>query len=1078
MLATSILLVCAGSAAQDRLAPAELGLATPLAAEISSGAPVIDTATLRTNYSRKNAVVGTTFRMRIPELGTYTVELVSYAFDAYLVLRTPNGAVVAEDDDGAADTHARLVFEAQELEYLVDVCALHGRRGPFRLTLQRGRPVPRTPAEEMQSELEDARERLRVTAEAEGEDSLAVAKVLEQMAPILWHVQRPDESFEVLQRALRIQEQRLGVGHLHTAVTLNDIASLLRNEGLFGEAVKYAERVLEISERHDDPEHTRVATALNNLALPLVELGECDRARELLERALALREAHLVAEPEELAAVLSSLGVTLLKLGNPLEARPLLERALELRLEVDGPDSASTIVAMENLAGGLRMLREYELAIELGRRTLAFRENTYGPDHPWTALSSNNLGVCLLMVGEIEEARALIERSLAIRKQCMPPGHPTIATALACASSVRQRMGDHAGALSSRREALAICEAAFGPLDSRTVDDQAWIACAIAGSAQLAEAHTLIENCLKASAAIFEDSRWSLSEWERLDVAARAREQVATLLGIARLLGNEEAQREAYERVIEWKGRIARGLFEDKRRLLAALDGEGKALLSELTAVQASLSATLFQREIGERAVYDARLAELRRKRSALERALVSRARDSDAHRTVTVAELARSLPPGSALVDFFVHPGLEPAEMREETLVTAGRLGPERVTAWILRPEHPHPVRVDLGEAEPLREEIAGFLAAMKVDRGAAVADAGPDPLAERNSALRRALWAPLAPHLEGAALLLVSPDRFLGTLPLETLALEDGTYLLESRAFAYLPDAASLARMAALPKVAGVAGGILAVGGVDYEDRSAAPAEDAASTAAASRQRGSLQTYWEPLRFTRREAQMVVDTYRSAMPEAPVQLLERGLASEKTIKREMPGKRFIHVASHGFFQPSGSPSMWEEVRASAGIELRMFGEVQRVTGLMPGLLSGLVTAGANRSRAEGEDDGLLTAEEVTWLDLNGCELVVLSACETALGTERGGEGLMSLQQAFRMAGAKTVVSSLWNVDDEATGDLMRAFYRRLWIDEVSRIEALRGAQLERLRQNRIEHRGRALPWSWGGFVLFGDWR
>ena len=108
---------------------------------------------------------------------------------------------------------------------------------------------------------------------------------------------------------------------------------------------------------------------------------------------------------------------------------------------------------------------------------------------------------------------------------------------------------------------------------------------------------------------------------------------------------------------------------------------------------------------------------------------------------------------------------------------------------------------------------------------------------------------------------------------------------------------------------------------------------------------------------------------------------------------------------------------------------------------------------------------------------DLRSCELVVLSACQTGLGRARGGEGMLGLRRAFQQAGAKTVVSSLWNVRDASTRELMLGFYRRLWQDRQGKLEALRGAQLEMLARNR-ERRGAPLPATWGAFVLSGEWR
>ena len=139
--------------------------------------------------------------------------------------------------------------------------------------------------------------------------------------------------------------------------------------------------------------------------------------------------------------------------------------------------------------------------------------------------------------------------------------------------------------------------------------------------------------------------------------------------------------------------------------------------------------------------------------------------------------------------------------------------------------------------------------------------------------------------------------------------------------------------------------------------------------------------------------------------------------------------------------------------------------------------------------------DDGILTALEVAGLELSDTELVVLSACETGLGAEAGGEGLLGLQRAFQVSGARTVVSSLWKVDDTATRQLMERFYENLWVRKLPKGEALRQAQLWMLRGGHLEEAdegaGRGLdfeesqesaprtsPYYWAAFVLSGDWR
>lgn len=148
------------------------------------------------------------------------------------------------------------------------------------------------------------------------------------------------------------------------------------------------------------------------------------------------------------------------------------------------------------------------------------------------------------------------------------------------------------------------------------------------------------------------------------------------------------------------------------------------------------------------------------------------------------------------------------------------------------------------------------------------------------------------------------------------------------------------------------------------------------------------------------------------------------------------------------------------------------------------------------NRPLDAARDDGILTALEVAALDLSDVDLVTLSACETGLGEYAGGEGLLGLQRSLQTAGARSVVSGLWKVSDRGTQLPMEQFYDNLWEKKMSRVEALRQAQLWRLREVSAEKDalrglklvsdeevgpdadGRLPPYYWAAFVLSGDWR
>jgi CHAT domain-containing protein len=191
-----------------------------------------------------------------------------------------------------------------------------------------------------------------------------------------------------------------------------------------------------------------------------------------------------------------------------------------------------------------------------------------------------------------------------------------------------------------------------------------------------------------------------------------------------------------------------------------------------------------------------------------------------------------------------------------------------------------------------------------------------------------------------------------------------------------------------------------------------------------------------------------------------------------EGRFKAECSSPRILHLATHGFFLQDQKHDPNQEL---GGLRARDEG-LGRLSGPLPEnplLRAGLVLAGVNSWHATGyahpdAEDGLLTAEDVSGMNLLSTELVVLSACETGLGEIRTGEGVFGLQRAFVLAGAKTLIMSLWKVPDEPTGELMEDFYQRLLAGR-GRADALRQSQLA-LKAKYPE------PFYWGAFICQGN--
>ena len=349
----------------------------------------------------------------------------------------------------------------------------------------------------------------------------------------------------------------------------------------------------------------------------------------------------------------------------------------------------------------------------------------------------------------------------------------------------------------------------------------------------------------------------------------------------------------------------------------------------------------------------------------------------------------------------------------------------------------------------------------------------------------LRDKLWQPIAKHVEGAKIVLISPDGPLCRLPFAALPSADGKkYLLEEYMIAILPVPQMLPELLAPRnnRPANWLPSMLALGDIDFDATPGLPQK----TADWKPRRAGEAMNWQRLPATKGEILAIEDAFTKAIPKARFSLLRDALATEAEFRKQAPKFEYLHLATHGFFAPKELKSalrLDDSDRATSRLD---DDKLPRFVGHHPGLLSGIVLAGANKPAADG-DDGVLTALEVAELNLSKVELAVLSACETGLGETAGGEGVLGLQRAFQIAGARTIVTSLWKVDDDATRKLMERFYDNYWKKNMGSLESLREAQIWLLqegpkrgivRADEMEGDRRSPPYYWAAFVLSGDWR
>ncbi len=239
-------------------------------------------------------------------------------------------------------------------------------------------------------------------------------------------------------------------------------------------------------------------------------------------------------------------------------------------------------------------------------------------------------------------------------------------------------------------------------------------------------------------------------------------------------------------------------------------------------------------------------------------------------------------------------------------------------------------------------------------------------------------------------------------------------------------------------------------------YGSRSIEPTNNSIRTASFSRVQSAVGMAGSValLPGTKKEVENIFALFKEKKLNVNLLLAEN--ATEEAVKN-LKSPTILHVATHGFFMPEIAENEVKDIQTA----------MNRTLLKNPFMRSGLLLAGSQMPVVK-EEDGILTAEEVMNLTLDNTELVVMSACETGLGDVQTGEGVFGLQRAFQQAGAKSVLMSLWKVDDEATQTLMTAFYTAL-LKGQSKRHAFKTAQLK-LKKRFPE------PYYWGAFVLVGE--
>ncbi len=934
-----------------------------------------------------------------------------------------------------------------------------------------------TPALDDQALIDEVTATLREQGGAQ-QDAQATVDVLNRETEKRYAEGRYAGAGQTADIAYRYAGWVLGAEHPQTLRSLNNLAVLYQAQGRYGEAEPLYRRALETSERALGAEHPQTLNSFNNLAALYESQGRYGDAEPLYRRALEASDRVLGAGHPDTLSSLNNLAGLYYAQGRSGEAEPLYCHALEISERVLGVEHPQTLSSVNNLALLYEAQVRYDEAEPLYRRALETSERVQGAEHPDSLRNVNNLADLYRANGRYGKAEPLFRRALDGSERSLGETHPdtigyqlNLAVTLvnldrldAAITQLRAIDGrlracvtlqlDSTGSEQVRRERVN--------RESRLQDAVFTLALAHPDSAAVPLAADI------------------LLRWKRL---AGAEEAAITRLArtsrdprVLDLAGQVRNARSALTR-------LANGPRPDPPALAAGLR-ELEDLEVKLATFSRRFRGQLAGRSVEWEAVWD-RL----RPGSAGGTALVElRAYNPVDFKTGKFAE-----PRWLALILARAGPGTgsESGGADHQTRPRLLDLGPVAATSGprqdlarltreglCLRQLDAEPLSKDPGHpplcAADLNPEFTTSAEARRARLTAVETQAD-----QAAAALYRTLFGSLDAELAGFDTLYLAPDGDLDLVPFVRLRLPDGRWWIERQQLRELGTGRDL-----LPdEPAEAAAGMLALGGVDYEQfapgiggddgQQAAGTESSAAgakpvpTAAPDAAAPPGPALWlamntrlrderggfEPLARTAAEVETVGKSFWDYF-NRKAEVLTGPAASEQRLREITDPPLILHLATHGFF-----------------LDARAEGAARPLT------LVGLALAGANLGLkgdlGPGGQDGLLYALEAQDLNLEGTRLVVLSACDTGRGAVDPSEGVYGLVRGFQTAGAGSVLMSLWPLNDALAAQFMDDFYRT-WLTagpDSDPAAALRATQLEWLG-DKTDARRRD-PAYWAPYVL-----
>ncbi|HKB04925.1 MAG TPA: CHAT domain-containing tetratricopeptide repeat protein [Gemmataceae bacterium] len=858
--------------------------------------------------------------------------------------------------------------------------------------------------------------------------AIEISGCLVRLASALKDQVKNKDAEAAARRAVSLREKFLEPGHPDTVAAWSLLAGVFRAMGRLDEAESLYRKSKSATDVRFGPGHPKAADAARELAVCLAERGDFAGAESLVAGAHKALAGNKKADPFASRRLDHATAELYRETARYADAEPLYVAAIKAAVEKFGPTHPLTTSWAYDACLFLNARGRYEEAHQLLSAVVTGREKTLGKNHPATIATLELLAEILEHLGQHAEAKAVVHEAL------LRTGDTDPMVTVRLASNLALR-GVWAGDVDSARtyareavKAVAKVEALY-PFD----DPMCWLARHNAAYVAAAIGD------VKGAVAEFDTARRSvrrflaealpgLSEREGLFVLDKFdRSNLHTALNLGPAHTNDSA---VSTQTAEW---VLNGKGVAHDALAAAARG---------TAGKATVRGTL----------------NLRRQAAGLAITPPAADRPRPADPWVSLATLQAALPNGAVLID------IVRLDQHRVSLGKPTERQPARYVAWMTG-KAGAPKVIDLGPAASIDSAVAAARQAIAEAPNAIRSDgesAAERALRDTATPLSKLVLDPLRAVAGPAKVWFVAPDGELWLYPWAALPTTDG-YLAETVDVRYVTSGRDL-----LPRRSAVATGDAVI--VADPDFDAGTGRERAAGANPAGGRGIASRLGRVARLpgTAVEANAVAPKLAALLAREP-----KTLTGEEATERQLRAAarpRVLMLATHGFYLP---PDKEHQAARDDWFRTLTLPLVAGDEAVNPLRRSGLLLAGCNREPESADDDGVLTGLDVLGLDLGGCELVVLSACETGLGEVRDGEGIGGLRQAFLAAGAQRVMSTLWQVPDLESARLMSRCFD-LQATGRPAAAALREAQLEAV-QRRREKNAAAHPFFWAAYTVTG---